>query len=151
MNVKYEYFSTVTTDFEDLSNEFNREFMEKFGKAQEKYQKYNLLDNIKDVIICYIDEKPIGCVSIRFYYNDVYELKRMFIKAEYRGLGISKTMLEKIENKAKEKKVKKIILETGSHLEKAIRLYRKSGYQVILNYGDYANIPESICMEKILL
>ena len=151
MNVKYEYFSTVTTDFEDLSNEFNREFMEKFGKAQEKYQKYNLLDNIKDVIICYFDEKPIGCVSIRFYYNDVYELKRMFIKSKYRGLGISKIMLAMIENRAKEKGINKIILETGAHLEQAVQLYKKSGYQKIVNYGDYANIPESICMEKILL
>jgi len=151
MNVKYEYFSTVTTDFEDLSNEFNREFMEKFGKAQEKYQKYNLLDNIKDVIICYIDDKPIGCVSIRFYYNDVYELKRMFIKSKYRGLGISKIMLAMIENRAKEKGINKIILETGAHLEQAVQLYKKSGYQKIVNYGDYANIPESICMEKILL
>ena len=150
MNVKYEYFSTVTTDFEDLSNEFNREFMEKFGKAQEKYQKYNLLDNIKDVIICYIDDKPIGCVSIRFYYNDVYELKRMFIKSKYRGLGISKIMLAMIENRAKEKGINKIILETGAHLEQAVQLYKKSGYQKIVNYGDYANIPESICMEKIL-
>jgi len=150
MNVDYKYFSTVTTDFENLSNEFNREFTKKFGKAQDKYQKYNLLNNIKDVIISYIDEKPIGCVSVRFYDEDIYELKRMFIKAEYRGLGISKIMLAMIENKAKEKGVNKIILETGAHLEQAVQLYKKSGYQKIVNYGDYANIPESICMEKIL-
>jgi len=150
MNIEYRYFSTVTSDFEILSNEFNCELKEKFGNKQEKYQKYNLLKNIKDVIVCFIDDNPVGCVSIRFYEDDVYELKRMFIKPKYRGLGISKKMLQMIESKAKEKGCKRIILETGSLLVRAVQLYKKSGYQVIANYGEYVNMPESVCMEKIL-
>lgn len=53
-----------------------------------------------------------------------------------------------IENKAKEKGCKRLILETGKLLKHAIGLYTSLGYKIIENYGQYKNMPLSICMSK---
>ena len=146
----FKYFEFVNDDFKQLSDEFNHELHQQFGKKQEKYQQYNLLEGIKDVVICYDGIKPIGCASIRYFNNDAYEVKRVFTKKEYRGIGLSKVLMHKIEIIAKEKGIKKLILETGEALTSAMHLYKKIGYKIIENYGQYKNMAESICMEKYL-
>ena len=45
---------------------------------------------------------------------------------------------------------KYFILESGEPLVSAMALYRKIGYKVIPNYGQYVNMEESICMKKKL-
>ena len=42
------------------------------------------------------------------------------------------------------------MLETSRGLEEAIGLYRKIGFKIIENYGQYRDMPESVCMEKFL-
>ena len=42
------------------------------------------------------------------------------------------------------------MLETGDKMLEAIGLYKKSGYKIIKNYGQYENIESSICFEKEL-
>jgi len=44
----------------------------------------------------------------------------------------------------------KCILETGKKQPEAIALYKKSGYKIIDNYGQYADVENSICFEKKL-
>ena len=51
---------------------------------------------------------------------------------------------------AKELGYKKCVLETGDKMLEAIGLYKKSGYKIIKNYGQYENIESSICFEKEL-
>lgn len=43
------------------------------------------------------------------------------------------------------------VLETGVKQPDAIALYRKSGYGIIPNYGQYLNIENSVCMRKSIL
>ena len=43
-----------------------------------------------------------------------------------------------------------MILETGFKQPEAIRLYTKNNYNVIPNYGQYAGMVNSVCMEKVL-
>ena len=45
----------------------------------------------------------------------------------------------------------KCILETGKRQAEAIRLYKKSGYDIIPNYGQYAGIENSVCFKKDLV
>ena len=42
----------------------------------------------------------------------------------------------------------KCILETGKRQPEAIELYKKNGYRIIPNYGQYAGIENSVCFEK---
>ena len=142
------FFPKVTPDFEYLSHELNKELQELFGKAQDKYKQYNLLEGINDIFICYQDENPVGCGSMKYYEEGVYEIKRVFVSKEYRGKGISKIIMAAIEKKAKEMGIRKLILETGQGLEAALNLYQKIGYRRIQNYGQYVNMAESVCLGK---
>ena len=44
----------------------------------------------------------------------------------------------------------RILLETGELLTESCAVYRKLGFEVIANYGPYADMPESLCMAKKL-
>ena len=107
-------------------------------------------DDIHDVIVAYDCKIPVGCTSFKKYDNECAEVKRVFIKKEYRGQGISNKLMELLEKSAKEKGFKYFILESGEPLVAAMALYRKIGYKVIPNYGQYKNMADSICMKKEL-
>jgi GNAT superfamily N-acetyltransferase len=74
----------------------------------------------------------------------------MFVLPEYRGKGIAGAVLAELETWAADLGYARCILETGQMQPEAIRLYLKSGYAIIPNYGQYAGVENSVCMEKIL-
>lgn len=115
-----------------------------------EYIKYNTLEDINDVVLAYEKDIPIGCASFKFYNEKTAEVKRFFVKKDYRGKGISKRLMKLLEDRAREKGYKKFILETGEALTEAMALYYKVGFKVIENYGEYKCMPKSICMEKRL-
>ncbi len=114
------------------------------------YAQLNKTDSIKHVIVVYQNGEPIGCGAIRHYSEDTVEVKRMYVLENQRGKGIASTILNELENWAKELSYKKCILETGKKQVEAIKLYHKAGYIVIENYGQYKNMESSVCFEKIL-
>jgi GNAT superfamily N-acetyltransferase len=80
----------------------------------------------------------------------VAEIKRVFVREEYRGRGISKQLMAHIEKKAAEKGYTALILETGAPLKAAMSLYMELGYQIMDNYGPYKGMVHSVCMRKEL-
>jgi GNAT superfamily N-acetyltransferase len=79
---------------------------------------------------------------------DVVEIKRMFVLPEHRGKGIAGQILQQLEIWAAEGNNSTCILETGKKQPEAIALYKKAGYKIIPNYGQYENVENSVCMEK---
>ena len=98
--------------------------------------------------VAYMDERPVGCGAIREFEGDTAELKRMY--AREKGRGVGKHLLEFLEGEVARLGYKKIILETGTVNEKAIRFYRSNGYSVCENFGKYFGRTDSICFEKTL-
>ncbi len=87
------------------------------------------------IIIAYINKKePIGCVGIRKFEETICELKRMYLKIEYRELGIGKALLREAIKKGKELGYYKIRLDTLPSMLKAIDLYRNKGFYEIKPY-----------------
>jgi GNAT superfamily N-acetyltransferase len=86
--------------------------------------------------------------SLQEYDADCAEIKRMFVKPEYRGGGIATFVLTELEVWAKELNYTACILETGKKQPEAIALYQKVGYTIIPSYGQYKNIENSVCMKK---
>jgi len=74
----------------------------------------------------------------------------MYTLPENRGKGIATKVLSELELWATELSSEKCILETGKKQPEAIELYKKNGYKQIPNYGQYAEIENSICFEKNL-
>jgi len=115
-----------------------------------QYIQYNALADIHDVFIAYDGEEPVACGSFKHCAEGVAEVKRVFVKPSHRGSGLSKKLMAKIEAKAGEMGYERLILETGRAHLAAVALYRGIGYDEIPNYGQYRDMPRSICFEKRL-
>jgi len=150
--MKFKYTDGNDADFVSLCHELDVYLDELAGGEENRsqYLIYNLINDIHDVIIAYDNDIPAGCVSFKKYDNEQAEVKRVFVRKEYRGKGISIKMMELLEKSAKEKGYLYFILESGEPLAEAMGLYYNIGFRVIPNYGQYKDMPESICMEKKL-
>ncbi len=138
-------------DFVELVQHLDMELAERDGKDHSFYAQFNKIDMIKHVVVAYDDVQPVACGAIKEYEPGTMEVKRMFTKLEHRGKGIAARVLFELEKWAAEMNYSKCILETGKKQPEAIRLYEKSGYTLIPNYGQYAGMENSVCFEKSLI
>jgi len=120
------------------------------GDEHAFYSQYNKLENIQNFVIAYLNEIPAGCGAIKKNSDNTAEIKRMYVKPEFRGKGIAKNILKELEMWAYELNYSECILETGKKQSDAVGLYKREGYKVIPNYGQYAGVELSVCMKKIL-
>ena len=85
---------------------------------------------VKDII----KNEFIGCVGVRRIEPGIAELKRMYIKKEYRNLGIGKKLLDLAIDLAKELNYEKLRLDTLDFMRSAITLYKAKGFREIDGY-----------------
>ncbi|SFS87764.1 GNAT family N-acetyltransferase [Sphingobacterium wenxiniae] len=137
-------------DFQNLVLELDKDLAKKNGETNDFFVQYNKIDLIKNVVVALNDNLPIGCGAIKEYDKSTMEIKRMYVPIEMRGKGIAVAVLNDLENWARELGYKRCVLETGNKMLEAIGLYKKSGYKIIKNYGQYENVASSICFEKLL-
>jgi GNAT superfamily N-acetyltransferase len=134
----------------ELVRQLDAELAERDGDEHPFYAQFNKIDRIRHVVIAYDDGQPAGCGAIKEYAPGVMEIKRMFTRPQSRCAGVASKVLRELETWAGELSYKKCILETGIRQQEAIGLYKKSGYTLIANYGQYAGIENSVCFEKVL-
>ena len=139
---------SANTDFIKLVVLLDADLKIRDGDDHAFYNQFNKITHIKNAIVAYVDDVPAGCGAFKDYSEDTVEVKRMFVHPDYRRMGIAAAILHELENWAAELNYKKCILETGMKQHEAIQLYQKNGYSRIPNYGQYENIPNSVCMIK---
>lgn len=137
-------------NFQKLVVDLDKDLAIRDGDEHSFFDQFNKIAMIKYVVVIYENEKAIGCGAIKEYDQDTMEVKRMFVPLEERGKGVASIVLKELEVWAKELGYKKCILETGIKQPEAIRLYKKNNYEIIKNYGQYADVKSSICFEKHL-
>ena len=148
MDIQIAYFTESNQDFISLVVLLDAEFTAKNGELQKSYDGFNKLDGIKDFFIAYQKEIPVGIAAMKWHDENTYEVKRVFVKKEYRGLGISKLLMKKLEEKAVEYHIRYLILETSATFITARNLYQSLGYHGTENYGQYVGMSLSVCMRK---
>ncbi len=139
------------SDFRELVALLDQDLQIRDGDEHSFYAQFNKVDKIRQVVVAYQNGEAVGCGAIKEYTEGVMEIKRMFVRTERRGRGIAKSVLAELEAWADELNFSQCILETGKKQPEAIRLYQKSGYETIPNYGQYEGIDNSVCMKKSLL
>ena len=90
----------------------------------------------------------IGCVAVRQYSQTCGEIKRMFVRKDFRSMGVGRLLTETIINHSwNECKYEEIKLDSLERLDGAIRLYEYFGFQRI---SPYCTCPEAdhVCMAK---
>jgi DNA-binding MarR family transcriptional regulator/GNAT superfamily N-acetyltransferase len=80
------------------------------------------------LIVARLRGRPVGCGALKFHGKAPAEVKRMWIAATTRGLGLGARLLAELERHAREAGVRVVRLETNRALREAIALYRRSGY-----------------------
>lgn len=137
-------------DFQSLVKKLDSELAQRDGAEHSFFAQFNKIDNIRHTIVLYEKEVAIGCGAIKEYDAEIMEVKRMYVLQEKRGKGGATLVLKELEIWAKELGYNKCILETGKRQPEAIALYKKNNYLVIPNYGQYKNVDNSVCFQKVL-
>jgi putative acetyltransferase len=135
-------------DFLSLVAGLDAELAIRDGDEHSFYAQFNKPQGLLGVVVAYLDDEPVGCGAIKKFSDVEVEIKRMFVKADCRGQRIAAKVLAELEDWAAENGFSAYVLETGHKQPEAISLYKRSGYAVIPNYGQYAGVANSICMRK---
>ncbi len=134
-------------DFKRLSALFDDYLVDIDGDERDFFAFYNNVQ-LDNVLVVYENNIAVGCGAFKKYDNTTAEIKRMFVHPDQRGKGFASLILQELENWAKEQGFTSFILETSPKLTSAIALYKKTGYHLIPNYGQYIGVENSICMKK---
>ncbi|HQZ78902.1 MAG: GNAT family N-acetyltransferase [Chitinophagaceae bacterium] len=139
------------TDFQTLVKALDTDLKIRDGEEHDFYHQFNKINLIKYAVVAYDGDEAVGCGAVKEYSSDSMEVKRMYVPPQHRGKGIASIVLKELESWCKEQGYKKCILETGKKQPEAIELYKKNGYKIIANYGQYSTVANSVCFEKSLI
>lgn len=101
-------------------------------------------------LIARVEGVPAGCGAMRRSGTREAEIKRMYVKPEARGRRIGHALLAALEAEARALGIARLVLETGTRQHEAVGLYRRAGFDIIPNFGEYVGCPLSLCMAKAL-
>ena len=125
-------------------------------ESQHGYSIEKLVAQRVEFFVLYENEAPAACGGVQFFGDpkgadeDYGEIKRMYVRPEFRGRGYAKKMLHHLEELATARGFSKVRLETGISQPEAIGLYERNGYYKIPPFGDYWDDPLSFFYEKTL-
>lgn len=91
---------------------------------------------------------PVACGGVKLFGTEYGEIKRMYVRPQFRGSGFAKLMLDHLADYARSHGVAILRLETGIAQQAAIALYERSGFRSITPFGDYKLDPLSRFYEK---
>ena len=94
---------------------------------------------------------PAGCGGIQLAGSEYGEIKRMYVRPQFRGSGFGKLMLNHLEDYARSHHITLLRLETGIHQREAIGLYERMGFYRVPPFVPYSDDPLSCCYEKPLI
>lgn len=97
-----------------------------------------------------IDGTLAGCGAVKRMSDDggYGEIKRLFVDPPFRGRGLAKAIMTRLEAHAATSRLSCVRLETGIHQPESIGLYRSLGYRERGPFGAYLADPLSVFMEK---
>jgi putative acetyltransferase len=110
---------------------------------------YALHEDIEFVVV-ERDGRPIACGALQRLDHSTGEIKRMYVVPDERRSGLARTVVTAIEDRARERGITRLRLETAPAFTAAVALYRSGGYVEIPAYGEYVGNPISFCMEREL-
>ena len=143
----------LSEDVDDLIQQ-SRRYQEKIYPAESINQDdpQYLINGPMYFIGAYDGEKLCGIGGVKIMHDDSHygEIKNLFVDPNCRGRGVSKIIMNALENYLIKEEIKLCRLETGVSQPESIGLYQSLGYQDCGAYGEYAADPLSVFMEKVL-
>ena len=127
------------------------EIAERYGTPDSEPGPAPTGDDITAFFVAFDDDgAALGCGGLRQLNEHEAEVKRMFVRTESRGSGVSTGILSRLEQYGREAGWRRLLLETGNGQPDAIRFYTREGYDRIENFGHHAGVDDSLCFAKAL-
>jgi putative acetyltransferase len=87
------------------------------------------------LLLAYVGKKPAGCVALHRYEADAAEMKRLYVRPEFRGHNLGRQLIDRLIAEAQTIGYASIRLDTvPSVMAKAVELYRTYGFREIAPY-----------------
>lgn len=143
---------TALTDQVDAIIRLSREYQAGLYPAESINQDdpQDLVNGDMYFIGAYQGDDLCGIGAVKIMNDDqVYgEIKNLFVDPVCRGRGVSKIIMNALEDYLIKNEIHLCRLETGVSQPESIGLYQRLGYHNRDTYGDYVPDPLSIFMEK---
>lgn len=120
--------------YEDDFRQLNLDWLHKYNLVETHdlivldYPRGVIIDKGGCIYLALHEDKVIGSAALMKEHDGEYELVKMAVAPKHQGKGISKMLIEKCIEKAKEIGAKKLMLYSNSQLQPAISLYSKYGF-----------------------
>ena len=132
-------------DFADLCRALDEFLNQAAGGEQNRaaYLPHNTRDDIHDVILAYDGARAVGCAALRRLDDRRAEVKRVFVRPEYRGRGIARQMMGRLEDLARCQGYAELVLGDRPPAHRRRGSLPRAGV-----WGDAATAPMPICPSR---
>ena len=101
------------------------------------------------LVLAFNDGELVGCVGVRPIDDEIAEMKRLYVRATGRGLGLGRTLAEAAIRFATVTGYSRMRLDTLPQMDRAQELYRSLGFMPIDAYR-YSAVPGTVFLELVL-
>jgi ribosomal protein S18 acetylase RimI-like enzyme len=119
-----------------------REMLEEYGRATNVDLSFQDFDRelatlpyeYDPILIALFNERPAGCVALRRIDDATSEMKRLYVRPEFRGKDIGRSLALAIIAEGKARGFERMRLDTLPSMQSAIALYESLGFRDIAPY-----------------
>lgn len=133
--------------FIDLVKEYTDGILQQDDKVAATLTSQHLSEELNDVekkygypngrmYLALVDEKVAGCVALTGNDADTCEIKRLYVRPQYRGMHLSRLLCNRVIADAKTIGYRYMRLDTFPFMKSAIRLYEEYGFYYIPRYNE---------------
>ncbi len=97
------------------------------------------------LLLVFVEGQLAGCVALRRFSAEIGEIKRLYVRPEFRGTGLGRDLAGQIMAEARDAGYKLLRLDSLPRMERAVAMYRGLGFYEIPRYSD--NPEGAICFE----
>jgi len=87
-------------------------------------------------LLARVDGEPAGLGGVRHLDTEAAEVKSMYVAPAFRGSGLGRRILARLDEIALEHGCRAVRLDTSDYLTPAVGLYRSAGYREVPAYNE---------------
>lgn len=155
MNLKVSiltYQDQYAKDFSDLNYEWLKKYfvIEPHDTEMLENPKSYIIDKGGEILFAKIDETIVGTLALIKIEDDYFELAKMAVTEKYKGYKIGHQLMEATITYARNRNIKRLMLESNRKLKPALHLYKKFGFKEITIDANSPYARADIKMELLL-
>lgn len=142
------FVSASSAAFRALAAELDAYYFTLVGDVQNRYAEPNRPENMDALLVAYVGETAAGCGAWKRRDEHTAEMKRIYVRPEFRRRGVATALLQTLEDHAAFCGYNRWILETARDTQDSHALYLSLGYREIDYYGSPAGAENCRCFIK---